>query len=73
MRFNHSSKRYTVGHAWVSDFGSSDNKEEFESLVKISPLHNIKNPDNGEFPAVLGEYVEVVLPKDTFEMSLNGK
>ena len=45
--------RYTVGHAWTSDFGSSDNKEEFEALKKISPLHNIKNPEDGRFPSVL--------------------
>jgi len=43
--------RYTVGHAWTSDFGCSDNKDEFDALTKISPLHNIK--DNDDFPAVL--------------------
>merc|ERR1711990_441081 len=37
-------QRYTVGHAWTSDFGSSDNKDEFEALKKISPLHNILFP-----------------------------
>merc|ERR1711990_92870 len=46
-------QRYTVGHAWTSDFGSSDNKDEFEALKKISPLHNIRNPEDGRFPSVL--------------------
>merc|ERR1712131_1878 len=46
-------QRYTVGHAWTSDFGSSDNKDEFEVLKKISPLHNIRNPEDGRFPSVL--------------------
>jgi len=44
-------QRYTIGHAWVSDFGTSDNKEDFERLVKISPTHNIPNTE--DFPAVL--------------------
>lgn len=44
-------QRYTIGHAWTSDFGSSDNKEDFERLLKISPTHNI--PNSEDFPAVL--------------------
>ena len=34
--------KFTVGYCWVSDYGSPDEKEHFENLMKISPLHNIK-------------------------------
>ncbi|XP_043542964.1 prolyl endopeptidase-like [Chiloscyllium plagiosum] len=46
--------KFTIGHAWTTDFGCSDHKEQFEYLIKYSPLHNIKLPDNGiQYPAML--------------------
>ncbi|CAK1601726.1 unnamed protein product [Parnassius mnemosyne] len=49
-------QKFTIGHAWVSDYGSSDNKTQFEYLLKYSPLHNIQPPDNAgraQYPATL--------------------
>jgi prolyl oligopeptidase len=34
--------KFTIGWAWVSDYGSADTKESFDTLIKYSPLHNIK-------------------------------
>ncbi|XP_063299615.1 prolyl endopeptidase [Pelobates fuscus] len=47
--------KFTIGHAWTTDFGCSDNKEDFKWLHKYSPLHNIKAlEDNGtQYPATL--------------------
>lgn len=36
--------RFTIGHAWTSDYGCSDNEEEFNWLIKYSPLHNVRRP-----------------------------
>jgi len=35
--------KFTIGHAWVDDYGSSDNADEFPALLKYSPLHSIKS------------------------------
>jgi prolyl oligopeptidase len=34
--------KFTIGWAWVSEFGSSDDAEQFKTLLTYSPLHNIK-------------------------------
>lgn len=37
-------QKFTVGYAWVSNYGSSDEAEGFANLRGISPLHNISEP-----------------------------
>jgi len=47
--------KFTVGYCWVSDYGSPDEKEHFENLIKFSPLHNLRVPEdpNVQYPAML--------------------
>lgn len=46
------------GHAYTTDFGSPDIAEEFNYILPISPIHNVRQPTgegNGsqEYPAML--------------------
>ncbi|XP_014785500.1 prolyl endopeptidase [Octopus bimaculoides] len=46
--------KFTIGHAWTTDFGCSDISEQFEFLKKYSPLHNIRVPkDDIQYPSTL--------------------
>ncbi|GMY28148.1 prolyl endopeptidase-like [Fagus crenata] len=36
--------KFTIGHAWASDYGCSDSEEEFNWQIKYSPLHNVRRP-----------------------------
>ncbi|TRY84476.1 hypothetical protein DNTS_035828 [Danionella cerebrum] len=59
--------KFTIGHAWTTDFGCAEVKEQFDWLIKYSPLHNIRRPegDGVQYPAVLlltGDHDDRVVP-----------
>ncbi len=62
--------RFTIGHGWVVEYGSSDNKEQFEYLVKYSPLHNLCK--GVAYPATLittGDHDDRVVPAHSFKFA----
>lgn len=36
--------KFTIGRAWTCDFGCSEKEDEFQWLIKYSPLHNVRRP-----------------------------
>ncbi|BDA42018.1 Prolyl endopeptidase [Coccomyxa sp. Obi] len=45
---------FTIGHAWMTEYGDPDNKTDFEYLYKYSPLHNVRVPAGShQYPATL--------------------
>jgi len=62
--------KFTIGWAWVSDFGSSDNPEEFKALRAYSPLHNIK--PGASYPATMvttADHDDRVVPGHSFKFA----
>lgn len=47
--------KFTIGRAWVSDYGDIAEKEHFENLLRYSPLHNVHTPNSEkeQYPATL--------------------
>jgi prolyl oligopeptidase len=43
--------RFTIGWAWISDYGSPDDPDELQTLVAYSPLHNVR--PGTAYPATL--------------------
>jgi prolyl oligopeptidase len=59
---------FTIGAAWVSDFGSPEDPEMFDTLLAYSPLHNVK--EGGAYPATLvltGDHDDRVVPAHSFK------
>ena len=62
--------KFTIGWAWVSDYGSSDNPEEFKALHAYSPLHNIR-PGTHYPPTLIttADHDDRVIPGHSFKFA----
>jgi prolyl oligopeptidase len=62
--------KFTGGRAWVTEYGSSSNEEQFPILFKYSPLHNLK-PETC-YPATLvttADHDDRVVPSHSFKFT----
>jgi prolyl oligopeptidase len=63
--------RFTIGWAWVSDYGNADEDEDqFRTLLAYSPLHNIQ--PGRRYPATLvitGDHDDRVVPGHSFKFA----
>lgn len=62
--------KFTIGYYWVPDYGSSDDKVQFENLMKYSPLHNIKTRTC--YPATMittADHDDRVVPAHSFKFA----
>ncbi|MDY0907301.1 prolyl oligopeptidase family serine peptidase [Pedobacter sp. CFBP9032] len=62
--------KFTVGWGWAVEYGTSDKKEDFNYLIKYSPLHNVKAEVN--YPATLittADHDDRVVPAHSFKFA----
>lgn len=62
--------KFTIGWAWVSDYGSPDDPEQFKELLAYSPYHNLK--PGTAYPATLittGDHDDRVFPAHSFKFA----
>ena len=61
--------RFTIGRAWSTDYGLSENEKEFAYLYQYSPLHNVKK---AKYPATMittGDHDDRVVPAHSFKFA----
>lgn len=62
--------KFTIGWAWVSEYGSSDDAQEFSQLLAYSPLHNLR--PGTKYPATLvttADHDDRVVPGHSFKFA----
>jgi len=62
--------KFTIGRAWVDDYGSPDDPEQFEALHAYSPYHNVK--EGVAYPATLittADHDDRVVPAHSFKFA----
>jgi prolyl oligopeptidase len=62
--------KFTIGWAWISDYGSADDPGQFKTLYAYSPLHNIKS--GIKYPPTLittADHDDRVVPGHSFKFA----
>jgi prolyl oligopeptidase len=62
--------KFTIGWAWVSDYGSPEKADEFETLLAYSPYHNIR--EGVAYPPTMvmtGDHDDRVFPAHSFKFA----
>jgi prolyl oligopeptidase len=60
--------KFTIGWAWVADYGSSDDAAQFKAIYAYSPLHNLRA--GAKYPATLittADHDDRVVPAHSFK------
>lgn len=61
--------KFTIGWAWIDDYGSSDNAEEFKALYAYSPYHNLKAVNYPSTLITTADHDDRVVPAHSFKFA----
>lgn len=66
LRYHH----FTIGHAWIPEYGCSNDPVDFDVLYKYSPLHNLRQGES--YPATListSDHDDRVVPAHSYKFA----
>jgi prolyl oligopeptidase len=61
--------KFTIGRFWATDYGLSENQQDFNNLLSYSPLHNVAET---KYPATLimtGDHDDRVVPAHSYKFA----
>jgi prolyl oligopeptidase len=61
--------QFTIGWAWVSDYGSAENSDEFRTLHAYSPLHNTRPACYPPTLILTGDHDDRVMPAHSYKFA----
>jgi prolyl oligopeptidase len=61
--------KFTIGHAWVNEYGSSDDEKMFPVLKAYSPLHNLKHVKYPPTLITTADHDDRVVPAHSFKFA----
>jgi len=59
--------KFTIGWGWVVEYGSSDSANQFDYLIKYSPLHNVKEVNYPATMVLTADHDDRVVPAHSFK------
>lgn len=67
-------QQFTIGGAWIPDYGNSSETIHFNNMYKYSPLHNVHTPNStkNQYPATLimtADHDDRVVPLHSFKFA----
>ncbi|MEL6390091.1 MAG: prolyl oligopeptidase family serine peptidase [Bacteroidota bacterium] len=61
--------QFTIGWAWATDYGRSDDPEAFNYLIKYSPLHNVREESYPATMITTADHDDRVVPAHSFKFA----
>jgi prolyl oligopeptidase len=61
--------KFTIGWAWVSDYGSAEDPEQFAALYAYSPLHNARPAAYPPTLILTGDHDDRVMPAHSYKFA----